>query len=88
LGQSQTYRDKKVMKIGMVRELTGLSERRIRYYENKSLIFPERTSSGCRTYSFSDIEKLMDIAEKMEEGVQTEEIRRDFLKGRKVRIIV
>jgi hypothetical protein len=29
-------------------------------------------------YSFSDIERLMDIAEKIEDGVRTREMRKDF----------
>jgi MerR family transcriptional regulator, global nitrogen regulator len=51
-----SYKDKKVITIGIVRELTGLSERQIRYYEERKLIFPERTPGGSRKYSFSDIE--------------------------------
>lgn len=71
------------MSIGIVKELTGLSERKIRYYETRKLIFPERTSSGIRKYSFSDIEQLMGIAEKIEDGVQTVEIRKDFIRKEK-----
>jgi MerR family transcriptional regulator, global nitrogen regulator len=78
-----SYKDKKVITIGIVRELTGLSERQIRYYEERKLIFPERTSGGSRKYSFSDIELLMDIAEKIEDGVQTFEIRQEMIKDKK-----
>lgn len=77
---SNSYRDKKVMTMGIVTEMTGLSERKIRYYEERRLIFPDRTSSGIRKYSFSDIERLMEIAEKVEDGVQTHEIRSEFKK--------
>lgn len=76
----QSYKDKKVITIGVVRELTGLSERQIRYYEERKLIFPERSSGGSRKYSFSDIELLMEIANKMEDGVQTYEIRQELKK--------
>jgi MerR family transcriptional regulator, global nitrogen regulator len=74
----QSYKDKKVITIGIVRELTGLSERQIRYYEERKLIFPERSSGGSRKYSFSDIELLMEIANKIEDGVQTHEIRQEM----------
>ncbi|KWU67723.1 MULTISPECIES: MerR family transcriptional regulator [Priestia] len=74
------YRDKKIMTMKIVTDMTGLSERKIRYFETKKLIFPARTPSGTRRYSFSDIETLMDIAEKIEEGVLTREIRDDFYK--------
>ncbi|WP_166246544.1 MerR family transcriptional regulator [Paenibacillus turpanensis] len=70
-----TYQDKKVITIGLVSELTGLSIRQIRYYEQRKLIFPERTKGGTRKYSFSDIEKLIQISEHMEDGLQTFEIR-------------
>ncbi|GAA0374482.1 MerR family transcriptional regulator [Caldalkalibacillus horti] len=71
-----TYKEKKVITIGIVSELTGLSERRIRYYEERKLIFPDRSKGGTRKYSFTDIEKLMNIANHMEDGLQTYEIRK------------
>lgn len=83
MSQDASYKDKKVITIGIVRELTGLSERQIRYYEERKLIFPERTPGGSRKYSFSDIEQLMDIAEKIEDGVQTFEIRQEMIKDKK-----
>ncbi|MFB5660692.1 MerR family transcriptional regulator [Alteribacillus sp. HJP-4] len=73
---SSSYKDKKVITIGIISELTGLSERKIRYYEERKLIFPERTKGGTRKYSFGDVERLVDIADKMEDGMQTFEIRR------------
>ncbi|PLR96900.1 MerR family transcriptional regulator [Bacillus sp. T33-2] len=78
-----SYKDKKVITIGIVRELTGLSERQIRYYEERKLIFPERSSGGSRKYSFSDVELLMEIANKIEEGVQTHEIRQEMVRKQK-----
>ena len=71
-----SYKDKKVITIGIVSELTGLSERQIRYYEERKLVFPERTKGGTRKFSFADVERLVDIANKMEDGMQTFEIRR------------
>jgi DNA-binding transcriptional MerR regulator len=78
-----SYKDKKVITIGTVSELTGLSVRQIRYYEERKLIFPERQDRGSRKYSFSDVELLMDIANKMEDGLQTTEIRKEMLKDQK-----
>ncbi|RFU71200.1 MerR family transcriptional regulator [Peribacillus saganii] len=75
-----SYKDKKVITIGVVSELTGLTDRKIRYYEEKKLIFPERTAGGSRKYSFSDVELLMKIADKMEDGIQTREIRQELVK--------
>lgn len=77
----QSYKDKKVISIGIVSELTGLSVRQIRYYEERKLIYPQiRSSRGTRKYSFSDVERLMDIANKREDGVQTAEILKDMRK--------
>jgi MerR family transcriptional regulator, global nitrogen regulator len=78
--EEPSYKNRKVISIGVVSELTGLSERQIRYYEERRLIFPERTEKGSRKYSFTDVEQLIDIANKREEGVRTDEIRSDYLK--------
>lgn len=80
MGNDLSYKDKKVITIGIVRELTGLSERQIRYYEERRLIFPERSPGGSRKYSFADVELLMEIANKIEDGLQTHEIRKELLR--------
>lgn len=77
------YKNRKVITIGVVSELTGLSERQIRYYEERKLIFPERSERGNRKYSFSDVERLIDIANKRDEGVRTFEIRQEMIKDKK-----
>lgn len=71
-----SYKEKKVITIGVMSELTGLSERKIRYYEERKLIFPERSKGGTRKYSFLDVEQLVQIANQMEDGLQTYEIRK------------
>ncbi|MFD2617072.1 MerR family transcriptional regulator [Terrilactibacillus laevilacticus] len=76
--KAESYIYKKVISIGTVCELTGLSERQIRYYEKRKLIFPERSERGNRKYSFSDVEALMEIANKIEEGMQTSELRKEL----------
>lgn len=72
----QSFKTKKVITIGIVSELTGLSERQIRYYETRKLLFPERSKTGIRKYSFQDVETLIEIAEKLEQGIWTHEIRK------------
>ncbi|MCM3652343.1 MerR family transcriptional regulator [Metabacillus litoralis] len=76
--QDRSYKDKKVITIGTVSELTGLTLRQIRYYEERKLIAPYRNERGTRKYSFNDIEILMDIADKREDGVQTTEILKEM----------
>ncbi|WP_407272580.1 MerR family transcriptional regulator [Radiobacillus sp. PE A8.2] len=78
-----SYKERKVITIGVVSELTGLTERQIRYYEERKLIFPERSPKGNRKYSFADVEQLIEIANKREEGVQTFEIRQEMLKKKR-----
>ena len=68
----------KVIGIGIVRDLTGLTERQIRYYEDKKLIFPDRTMSGTRKYSFDDVELLKEIHKKMKDGFHTFELRKSM----------
>lgn len=75
-----SYLTKKVISIGIVSELTGLSERQIRYYEERKLIFPNRSDKGTRKYSFTDVETLVHIANKMEDGLQTTELRKEMNK--------
>jgi len=70
---------KKIMTMGTVKEMTGLSERQIRYYEQKKLVFPDRSPSGTRKYSFSDIKLLIEIAEKIRKGSQTDIVRKELL---------
>ncbi|MNI19301.1 HTH-type transcriptional regulator TnrA [compost metagenome] len=73
---------KKVMGIGVVCELTGLSERQIRYYEERQLISPNRTQGRTRKYSFEDVERIKEIQQKMMEGFNTFEIKQLAEKGR------
>lgn len=79
---AEIFRNKKVITIGIVSELTGLSVRKIRYYEERGLLFPDRTETGNRKYSFADVELLVNIADQLEEGVQTFEIKQELKKAR------
>lgn len=74
----KSFKERKVITIGNVSELTGLSERQIRYYESRKLLFPERSKTGIRKYSFKDIEILIDITNKLNKGIWTHEIKKKF----------
>ena len=78
LEHENSFKEKKVITIGIVSELTGLSERQIRYYESRKLLFPERSKSGIRKYSFLDIERLIDIANNLNNGIWTHEIKKNL----------
>ena len=54
---------------------TGLSSRQIRYYDEQSLVFPERSSGNQRLFSESDIKVLFKIKELLAQGNSIETIR-------------
>ncbi|MCY0863522.1 MAG: MerR family transcriptional regulator [Sulfobacillus sp.] len=61
--------------IGEVRERTGLTERRIRYYETLHLLAPRRSEGNQRLYSQHDIERLLEIKRLLESGLSLKAIR-------------
>lgn len=65
-----------VYSIGVVKNLTGLTERQIRYYEEQGLVAPRRTAGGQRLYSPADVERLLRIKLLLHRGKTLEEVRR------------
>ncbi len=49
------------MKIGELADRTGVSVRALRYYEEKGVLTPDRTSSGYRIFADADIRKVAHI---------------------------
>ncbi|NPV53090.1 MAG: MerR family transcriptional regulator [Firmicutes bacterium] len=70
-----------VYPIGVVQKLTALSARQIRYYESYGLISPARSRGNHRMFSQRDIEILLKIREKINQGWALEGIRLAFLAG-------
>ncbi|MFV9509754.1 MerR family transcriptional regulator [Tepidibacillus sp. LV47] len=64
--------------IGIVMQLTELSARQIRYYEEQGLIHPARTKGRQRLFSFNDIEKLLEIKSLLEKKVNIAGIKEIF----------
>lgn len=64
--------------IGIVMQLTELSARQIRYYEENELIAPARTEGNRRLFSFNDVDKLLEIRNLIEQGVNLAGIRKIF----------
>jgi MerR family glutamine synthetase transcriptional repressor len=64
--------------IGIVMQLTELSARQIRYYEENELIFPARTETNRRVFSFNDVDKLLEIRSLIEQGVNLAGIKQIF----------
>lgn len=65
--------------IGIVMKLTDLTARQIRYYEQHELVIPARTSGNQRLYSFNDVERLLEIKDLIEKGVNIAGIKQVLL---------
>jgi MerR family glutamine synthetase transcriptional repressor len=55
--------------IGTVMQLTELTARQIRYYEEHQLISPARTEGNRRLFSLNDIDRLLEIKDLIDQGV-------------------
>jgi MerR family glutamine synthetase transcriptional repressor len=64
--------------IGVVMQLTDLTARQIRYYEEHQLITPMRTEGNRRLFSLNDIDRLLEIKELIEQGVNLAGIKKIF----------
>lgn len=65
--------------IGTVMQLTELTARQIRYYEEHQLISPARTEGNRRLFSLNDIDRLLEIKDLLEQGVNMAGIKKVFL---------
>ncbi len=61
--------------IGKLAELTGTSERLLRYYERAGLLRPERLPNGYREYTRSDTAAVLRIRALLAAGLPTRVIR-------------
>jgi MerR family transcriptional regulator, glutamine synthetase repressor len=64
--------------IGTVMQLTELTARQIRYYEEHKLISPARTDGNRRLYCLNDIDKLLEIKDLIDQGVNMAGIKKIF----------
>ncbi|TCI21948.1 MerR family transcriptional regulator [Exiguobacterium sp. SL-10] len=71
----QFRRSNPLFPIGIVQDLTQLTGRQIRYYEEQGLVSPSRTESKRRLYSFNDVERLLAIKDFIDQGFNLAAIR-------------
>lgn len=64
--------------IGIVKQLTELSARQIRYYEQHGLVQPARTQGNQRLFSFRDVDTLLEVKTLVEQGVNLAGIKQIF----------
>ncbi|RWZ60406.1 MerR family transcriptional regulator [Halobacillus fulvus] len=55
--------------MGIVQSLTDLSARQIRYYEQHKLVQPARSDGNRRLFSFNDVDRLLEVKDLVEKGV-------------------
>ncbi|WNF35361.1 MerR family transcriptional regulator [Bacillaceae bacterium IKA-2] len=75
----QIRRNIPLVPIGIVKQLTELTPRQIRYYEEHGLIYPARTSGNQRLYSLNDIDRLLEIKQLIERKINISGIKQIFL---------
>jgi MerR family glutamine synthetase transcriptional repressor len=75
---SDIRRSMPLFPIGIVMQLTELSARQIRYYEEHQLISPARTEGNRRMFSLNDIDQLLEIKDLIDQGVNLAGIKQIF----------
>jgi MerR family glutamine synthetase transcriptional repressor len=79
LSGSEIRRSMPLFPIGIVMQLTELTARQIRYYEEHQLISPARTDGNRRMFSLNDIDKLLEIKDLIDQGINMAGIKQLFL---------
>jgi len=59
-------------------QLTDLTARQIRYYEEHDLIQPHRTEGNRRMFSLNDVDTLLEIKDMLEQGINMAGIKKVF----------
>ena len=67
--EKELRRSMAVFPIGSVMTLTDLTARQIRYYEDQGLIKPERTDGNRRLFSLNDMDRLLEIKDFINDGL-------------------
>ena len=75
---SEIRRSMPLLSISIVMQLTHLTARQIRYYEEHDLIQPHRTEGNRRMFSLNDVDKLLEIKDMLEQGVNMAGIKKVF----------
>jgi len=76
MNKKEIRRSMPILPISTVMQLTELSARQIRYYEEHQLISPSRTEGNRRLYSLNDIDLLLEIKEFLEQGINMAGIKK------------
>lgn len=80
MAEKELRRNLAVLPIGTIRELTDLTDRQIRYYEEQALITPQRTASNRRVFSLNDVDRLLEIKDYLDAGDSIADIQAIYTK--------
>ncbi|MBM7586968.1 MerR family glutamine synthetase transcriptional repressor [Bacillus pakistanensis] len=75
---SEIRRGMPLFPMGIVMQLTDLSARQIRYYEEHQLISPARNDGNRRVFSLNDIDMLLEIKDLLDQGINMAGIKKIF----------
>jgi len=64
--------------ISELAEVTGVSPRALRHYEDRGLLVPDRTSNGYRNYTESDVIRVSQIKTMISAGLSAATIHQYF----------
>lgn len=76
--EKEWRRSMPLLSMNIVMQLTGLTARQIRYYEEQELIHPARTEGKQRMFSLDDIDTLLEIKDLLKTGVNIAGIKQIF----------
>ena len=75
---SEIRRTMALFPISIVMQLTDLTARQIRYYEEHQLISPARTEGNRRLFSLNDIDKLLEVKDLLDQGINMAGIKKIY----------
>lgn len=67
-----------LLPISIVMQLTELTARQIRYYEEHGLISPARTEGNKRMFSLNDVDMLLEIKDYLDQGLNMAGIKKIY----------
>jgi len=76
--EKEWRRSMPLLSMNIVMQLTGLTARQIRYYEEQELVHPARTEGKQRMFSLDDIDILLEIKDLLKTGVNIAGIKQIF----------
>lgn len=67
-----------ILPIRTVMQITNLTARQIRYYEEHELVEPVRSDGNRRMFSLQNVDELLEIQELLEQGINIAGIKKVF----------